>query len=172
MPWPIRIIVILAVLYVSWIAMMAVHESGHVLAALIGGGHVSRVVFPLTGFSRTDVDPDPSPRLEIWGGPVWGSYLPFLAWMLIRKRFPKRIDIPLGFFTGLCLVANGAYMGMGWTMSAGDAAELMKLGTPMWVLVAYGAITFFLGFYVWHTLGPFVVIMKPGAERDAGLTKP
>jgi len=133
--------------------MMAIHESGHVLAALAGGGHVRRVVLPLADFSRTDVDPNPSPRLEVWGGPLWGSLIPLFGWLLLRSKLSDRFKVPVGFFTGLCLVANGAYLGMGWTMSAGDAAELIKLGTPVWLLTAFGLTAIALGLYIWHTLG-------------------
>jgi hypothetical protein len=140
----------------------AVHESGHVLAALVGGGRVRHVVLPFADFSRTDVDPNPSPRLEVWGGPLWGSIVPLLVWLLVRKKFSERIKIVVGFFTGLCLVANGAYLGIGWTMSAGDAAELIKLGTPIWLLIVFGLTTIILGLYVWHTLGQLESLFKAG----------
>jgi hypothetical protein len=142
-------------------AMMAVHESGHVLAALAGRGRVRRVVLPLAGFSRTDVDPNPSPRLEVWGGPVWGSVIPLLGWLLVRRKLSNCLKIPLGFFTGLCLVANGAYLAMGWTMSAGDAAGLIKFGTPIWLLVVFGLAAVVMGLSIWHTLGRVENIFKP-----------
>jgi hypothetical protein len=147
-------------LYASWLAMMAVHESGHVLAAWVGGGRVRGVILPFVGFSRTDVDPNPEPRLELWGGPLWGSVVPLAAWLLLRKKLPRMLAIQLGFFTGLCLVANGAYLGIGWTMRAGDAAELIKLHTPMWVLIATGAPMYVLGLFIWHTLGPVGAIFR------------
>ncbi len=159
---PARIVIAVVTLYASWMAMMAVHESGHVLAALIGGGRIRRVVLPFMDFSRTDVDPNPSPKLEVWGGPLWGSIVPLLVWLLVRKKFSKPINVTVGFFAGLCLVANGSYLGMGWTMSAGDAAELIKLGTPIWLLIVFGLTTTILGFYVWHTLGGLEDIFKAG----------
>jgi hypothetical protein len=134
-------------------AMMAVHESGHVLAAIVGGGRVRRVVVPFADFSRTDVDPNPSPRLEVWGGPLWGSALPLILWLVLRRKLAKPFATAFGFFTGLCLVANGSYLGMGWTMTAGDAAQLIKLGTPIWLLVVIGLATIIPGFYVWHSMG-------------------
>jgi len=149
----LRIFFAIVTMYVSWMAMMAVHESGHVLAAFVGGGRVRRVVLPFTDFSRTDVDPNPSPRLEVWGGPLWGSAFPLLVWLLIRTKLSNPFKSALGFFTGLCLVANGAYLGMGWTMTAGDAAELIKLGTPIWMLIAFGLTTIISGLYIWHKLG-------------------
>jgi len=150
---PLRIVFAVVTLYVSCMGMMAVHESGHVLAALVGGGRVRRVVLPFTDFSRTDVDPNPSPRLEVWGGPLWGSVLPLFAWLLVRRKLSKSLRVAAGFFAGPCLIANGAYLGIGWTMTAGDAAELVKFGTPIWLLIAFGRTTAVPGLYIWHTLG-------------------
>jgi len=138
--------------------MMAVHESGHVLAGMIGGGHVRRVVLPPLGFSRTDVDPNPSPRLEIWAGPLWGIIVPLSMWVLGRKQLSRPLDLILSFFAGLCLVANGAYLAASWMMSAGDAAELMKRGVPVWVLVGVGLPTMLTGFYVWHGMGSITAL--------------
>jgi hypothetical protein len=161
---PTRIILALVTLYISWMAMMAVHESGHVLAALAGRGRGRRVVLPFTDFSRTDVDPNPSPRLEVWGGPVWGSVIPLLGWLLVRGKFSKPVNIAVGFFAGLCLVANGAYLGIGWTMTAGDAAQLKKLGTPIWLLILFGLTTTVLGLFIWHTLGRLENLFKPSKQ--------
>src|SRR5258706_15627661 len=58
--------------YPAWIAMMALHEAGHVLNALTSGGRVSSVTIPLLGFSRTDLSANPHPLWVAWGGPVWG----------------------------------------------------------------------------------------------------
>ena len=157
---PCRIALSLAVVYLSWMAMMAIHESGHVLAAWAAGGRVRRVVLPLAGFSRTDVEPNPSPRLEIWGGPLVGSVIPLLAWLLVRKKCSNWLKALLGFCAGLCLVANGAYLGIGWMMSAGDAADLAKLGTPIWLLIVVGLMDVAIGLYVWHTLGHLQNIFK------------
>jgi hypothetical protein len=50
-------------LFVSWLLMQAVHESGHVLGARLGGGTVAQVVLhPLT-ISRTDLAANPHPLL-------------------------------------------------------------------------------------------------------------
>ncbi len=165
---PIRIVVALVTLYASWMGMMAIHESGHILAALAGGGHVRRVVIPLVGFSRTDVDPNPSPRLEVWGGPVWGSAIPLVTWLFLRNKLPKPLRSALGFFTGLCLVANGTYLGVGWAMTTGDAAQLIHLGTPIWLLIVFGLTATILGLYVWHTLGRLNTILR--AEPPLAVT--
>jgi hypothetical protein len=175
---PLRLLLAAMVIYASWLTMMAVHESGHALAAILSGGHVQRVVLPLLGFSRTDVDPNPSPRLEIWAGPVWGMVVPLCLWLgagqFWRKARSATGDgsigphsgpyecghVALSFFVGLCLIANGAYLAFGWTMTAGDAAELVKRGTPIWLLIAVGLPSLLGGFYIWHTIGSFTQLLS------------
>ena len=39
-----QLLSIASILAVSWLAMMAVHEFGHVVGAYLTGGHVERVV--------------------------------------------------------------------------------------------------------------------------------
>ena len=63
----------------SWLAMMALHEFGHMLHAWLSGGHVAKVVLHPLAISRTDVSPNSHPLFVVWGGPVWGTVLPLLA---------------------------------------------------------------------------------------------
>ena len=61
-----QLIFVASLLALSWFAMMAVHELGHVVGALVTGGVVERVVLhPLT-ISRTDVSPNPEPSIVVW----------------------------------------------------------------------------------------------------------
>ena len=128
-----------------------------------------RVSVPLVGFSRTDVSPNPRPRAVAWGGPVWESLIPLgLTFLFDRDRWPARVGVR--FFTGLCLVANGAYLGLGWTMPAGDAADLVRLGTPVWVLITFGAIATTMGLYLWHQCRRLRDVITPRpAPAVAGL---
>jgi hypothetical protein len=134
--------------YAAWLGMMAIHESGHALAAWITGGHVQRMLLPLWGFSRTDVSPNPKPVIEIWAGPVWGSVAPLLVLAIVRR--PWKV---WRFFCGFCLIANGSYLAAGWSMHAGDAWELVQLGVPRWVLMAVGGAACAGGLHIWHRLG-------------------
>src|SRR6202035_1855066 len=99
---PLRSLLILLALYASWEAMMGVHELGHVLHAKFSGGRVTAVHLPALGFSRTDVSPNPSPGFVAWGGPLWGSILPLLLWLSVRRSCP-RVRRLVTFFAGLCL---------------------------------------------------------------------
>lgn len=144
----VRLIGYLVILYASWLGMMAIHESGHALAGWFTGGHVVRVVVPLWGFSRTDVSPNPNPVVEVWAGPLWGSIVPLLVWLAIRRPWKA-----WRFFAGFCLIANGSYLAAGWAMHAGDAWELVQFGTPRWVLIVVGGGMSAGGLYIWHLLG-------------------
>ncbi len=135
-----------------WLAMQAVHELGHVLGAYATGGTVVRVVLhPLT-ISRTDVHPNPHPLLVTWAGPAVGALLPLLVYLAaLALRVPGRFLFR--FFAGFCLVANGAYIGVGSVGGIADAANLMRHGAPQWQLVLFGVAAVALGLALWNGLG-------------------
>lgn len=157
----------------SWYAMMAVHELGHVVGAIVTGGTIERVVlYPLT-ISRTDVSPNPHPAIVVWFGPVVGCILPLVVFaislrtrwfvVLIADRCRKSdesfktnslcVRNIARFFAGFCLIANGAYISFGSIDRVGDCAEMLLTGTPLWVMIAFGTVTIPLGLYLWHRLG-------------------
>jgi hypothetical protein len=149
MAWLDRTALVLALLTTSWLGMLAVHELGHVLAAWATGGTVHRVVFHPLAISRTDVSPNPSPLAVAWAGPIVGSVLPALAagafrWLRWRGRAYAE------FFAGLCLIANGLYIGVGSFEGVGDAGDLLRHGAPQEALLLFGAIAFALGVWIWH----------------------
>lgn len=137
----------------SWLLMMIFHELGHVINAWLSGGHVSCVVLHPFAISRTDVAPNPHPVFERWGGALWGCTLPLLAWQAGRIA---RADFAylLRFLSGFCLVANGAYLSAGLWYPVGDAAQLLALGTPEWMLAAFGIPACAGGLVLWNGLGP------------------
>ena len=154
---PIRfhqIIFVVAVLGLCWQGMMAVHELGHVIGAIATGGRVNRVVLHPAAISRTDVSPNPSPTIVVWAGSVAGSLLPLvmLAAFHIAKLSGQGRGL-LQFFAGFCLLANGAYIGVGGFDGVGDAGEMLRHGTPMWAMLAFGISACALGLWLWHRLG-------------------
>ena len=50
-------------------------------------------------------------------------------------------------------LANGAYIGMGGFDGVGDAGEMLRHGTPMWAMLAFGISACALGLWLWHRLG-------------------
>jgi hypothetical protein len=135
-----------------WLAMQAVHETGHVVAALATGGTVSQVVLhPLT-ISRTDLTENPHPLIVAWLGPLVGVLAPlgmlvfftigkFRGWYLVQ------------FFTGFCLIANGVYIGIGSFAGVGDAGDVLNHGSPIWCLWLFGLLAVPLGLFLWNGLG-------------------
>lgn len=149
----------------SWMAMMIVHEIGHAFHALVSGGRVVQVVLSPWEFTRTDVSPNPYPLFVAWGGAVWGVLLPIAVWV-ITKAVVRPHAYLAAFFAGFCCIANGAYIGAGSIVQAGDAADMLRHGATPWVLVAYGILSFAAGLYLWNGLGPHFGLGASGGPVD------
>lgn len=148
-----RAVLVASLLPLCWVAMQVIHESGHVITAWATGGTVKAVALHPLAISRTDVSPNPRPLAVVWGGPVFGSAAPVAFWLF--AAFARRRSAYLWrFFAGFCLIANGVYLGYGVIEPVGDAAELVRLGTPPWLLAVFGAITVPAGLALWHGQGP------------------
>jgi hypothetical protein len=136
----------------SWLGMQIVHEFGHVLGAWLSGGTVAKVVLrPLT-ISYTALATNPHPLLTVWAGPLIGAGLPLAVWWCAAA-----CNLPgtylLRFFAGFCLIANGAYIGVGSLARIGDPAVMLANGAPVWQLWVFGVVTVPLGLWLWHGLG-------------------
>lgn len=156
-----RLLLLLSTGLFSWLAMMIVHELGHVVHAWLSGGTVDRVVLHPLAISRTDVLPNPHPLFVVWGGPLWGCGLPLVIWLAVRRIKTRSatdgrgfIGALAGFFAGFCLIANGGYLGAGVWHPVGDARRLLELGTFSWMLAVFALFTLPAGFWLWHGLGP------------------
>ncbi len=148
-----QVILIGSILPLSWLGMLVVHEFGHVLGAWITGGTVAKVVAQPWIISRTDLSHNPHPLVVVWAGPVGGVLLPLAALGLAHLLRMPGIYL-LRFFTGVCLIANGAYLGVGLFYAAGDASDLLRHGAAMWQLWVFGLVTAPFGLYLWHRQGP------------------
>ena len=147
-----RAVLIGAMLPLSWLAMQIVHEAGHVLAAWSTGGTVTAVVLHPLAISRTDVSPNPHPLVVAWSGPLFGALAPVALWLAVRA-LRWRSTYLWRFFAGFCLVANGLYIGLGALWPVGDAADLVRMGTPWWLLATFGLLAAPAGLALWHGLG-------------------
>jgi hypothetical protein len=133
--------------------MQVVHESGHVVGALLTGGEIAAVVLNPLRISHTEMIGNPHPLVVVWGGPVAGVLLPLLLWGLLAwARAPGAFLAR--FFAGFCLIANGAYLGVGSFLGTGDCGEMLRQGSPVWVLRSFGAVAVPLGFWLWNGQGP------------------
>ncbi len=137
--------------FLSWWPMMAIHELGHMVAALATGGTITHFELPYWSFSRTDISPNPSPMITVWSGPLTGVLLPTIVWLALALPLP-RTRKPLGFFAGFCLIANGAYISLGTLDRIGDAGDMLRLGTPTWLMWAFGFLCLIAGLACWHLI--------------------
>ena len=147
-----QLVFVASILTLSWFAMMAVHEFGHVVGALSSGGTVERVVLHPFTISRTDVSPNPNPSFVVWLGPILGCFIPAAVWWCIPRRFAAPRNIAM-FFAGFCLLANGAYIAFGSFGRVGDCGVMLQHGSPLWSLLLFGIVAISTGFYLWHQLG-------------------
>ena len=141
----------------SWLLMLELHESGHVLQGWLSGAQLDAVHLPLFGFSRTNFSVNPHPLFVVWGGALWGSVLPLAIFAAARCFADNRHVYPLAWFTGFCLLANGAYLGAGAILTGGadDGGVILQHGGARWQLLGFGVIAVAAGLYLWNGLGPY-----------------
>ena len=147
-----QILLITTFLPLCWYLMMAVHELGHVIGAKMSNGTVTKVVLHPLAISRTDVQPNSSPGIVVWAGPIFGCTLP-LGIFFISHLFRNPLHYLVRFFTAFCFVANGAYIGFGSFDAIGDAGTMLKSGSPFWCLLLFGMLTIPVGFWLWNGQG-------------------
>lgn len=146
-------ILIVSTILACWLGMQAVHEAGHVLGVWLTGGRVAQVVLnPLT-ISRTDLDHNPHPLAVVWAGPLFGVLGPLALWLIVTAGRAS-VAFLLRFFAGFCLVANGAYIGVGAFWRIGDCGEMLRTGSELWQLVLFGAVAVPAGLWLWNGQGP------------------
>jgi hypothetical protein len=159
-----QIVLIVSVMLLSWLLMQAVHEFGHVIGAWTTGGKVTKVVLhPLT-ISRTDVQPNPQPLAVVWAGPVIGVLIPLAIWLVVwiaTRPNKSTAENVLRFFAGFCLIANGAYIALGSGERIGDCGEMLRHGSPRWLLWLFGIVTILAGLLLWHK------VEKPAGNRTS-----
>jgi hypothetical protein len=144
---------ILSTLALSWLAMQAVHEFGHVLGAWFCGAKVAKVMLHPATISYTQLAENPNPLLVAWMGPLVGVALPLVACAIARyARLPGWYVVQ--FFAGFCMIANGAYLAFGSLNHVGDAGDLARHGTPIVLLWLFGLITIPIGLWLWNGIGP------------------
>jgi hypothetical protein len=142
----LQVWLIVSTLLLSWLLMEAVHEFGHAVGAWITGGRLVRTVLHPLAISRTDIEPNPHPVIVVWAGPLVGTALPALAWGLFAAaKLPTSF---LRFFAGFCLIANGAYIGVGSVQRIGDCGVMLRHGSPIWALWLFGTVTIPAGLWL------------------------
>jgi hypothetical protein len=143
---------------ISWLAMMVVHELGHVFNVWLSNGVVSKIVLHPLAFSRTDLLVNPHPLFVAWGGAIWGCLIPLILLAFVHF-IAWTYKYLFAWWAAFCCIANGAYLAFGWLFSgdakaADDANVILQNGGAWWQLVVFGLIAIPLGLWLWNGLGP------------------
>ncbi len=145
-------ILVVSTLLGSWLGMQAAHESGHALGAVLTGGEIATIVLHPLKISHTEVIKNRHPLVVVWAGPLVGVLLPLILWCpLTVTRVPGAFVAR--FFAGFCLIANGVYLGIGSFLGTGDCGEMLRQGSPVWVLRLFGGVVVPIGFWLWSGQG-------------------
>lgn len=146
-------LLLISMLILSWLGMLALHMTGHLIYAALSGAEVYQAqLHPLSPSAEPRMFANPSPLLVAWGGSIWGAAIPLLILWVVRASRPNLAYLAT-FFAGFCLVANGAHLAIGTFIPAGDARQLLWLGAPQWLLVGLGFPVMIAGIGLFNGLG-------------------
>jgi len=147
-------VLIVTFLGFCWLGFQAVHELGHVAGAWLSGGKVVKVVLHPCAISRTDVEPNPHPLFVVWAGPLVGTILPLMAFLVVARLRTPGVYL-FRFFAGSCLIGNGCYIGLGWIDRVGDTGVMLAHGSEPWMCISFGLASVPSGLSHWHRQGPY-----------------
>ncbi|MDB4731902.1 M50 family metallopeptidase [bacterium] len=150
-----------SIICLSWFFMQAVHEFGHISAALMTGGTILLIDLHPLHISHTLISPNPQPVIVIWAGPIVGVLLPLVLYLVCCKFFQNMVHL-LRFFAGFCLIANGAYLGSIAIEAVGDARDFLVENVPIYFPLTFAIITVPSGFLLWNNQGAIFGIGKNG----------
>jgi hypothetical protein len=151
----------------AFLAMMFVHELGHVVAATLTGARVVSLELSPGALSHTLVQPNPSPSVVLGGGFVFGSLAPLMTAPAWRAGRTGRLAEAWAAF---CVLANGSYLAVGGGERLSDTGLLVRQDWPLAMLVVIGVALAGAGYLwsrgVWRCIADDVS-KRPVAWREA-----
>ena len=136
-----RILYFCFLLVVAWQVMTFTHEMGHVIGGWCSGGTLKAAKLLPWQFPYSSFDPDPSPLITLWCGPILGVVVPLIPALLFRRR-------STWFVASFCLLANGSYLALGWISGDRylDTTKLLAAGSHPVTIVAFCLLTIGFGY--------------------------
>jgi hypothetical protein len=137
-----RTIFFVALLSASWVVMTVTHELGHLVAGWVIGAKLVDYDLSPWRMPYSIHQPDPFPRVTIWGGPIFGVLVPLLLAAAIRNRATR-------FIADFCLIANGTYLAVSAFSSDPhlDTQRLLRAGERPLVIALYCLVTIGIGYF-------------------------
>ena len=127
-----------------WLAMMLVHELGHVGAACLSGGRIVHLNLYPGQLPSTLVQPNPHPSFVLWAGLLGGWIVPIFGFLLS----PRSTRRGAGCWAAFCLLAGGVCLAVGGSEQLTDTGQLLAEGWPNFALVIVGVAVASAG-YLW-----------------------
>jgi len=124
------------------LAMMLVHELGHVLAAWLTGGRIVYANLYPGQLPSTLVQPNPHPSIVLWAGLLGGWVLPIIVFLLSPGVFRRGA----GCWAAFCLLAGGVYLAAGGGERLTDTGALLAEGWSHALLIATGGAVAAIGY--------------------------
>lgn len=132
---------LIGLLIASWCVLVVSHEAGHLIGGWAGGGMLQHADLRPWALPHSRFDPDPSPLVTLWAGPVLGVVMPLAAAATIRRRWSW-------FIAKFCLLANGMHIALGLASDGAylDAHRLLAEGAALPQLIIYALLTIGFGY--------------------------
>lgn len=126
--------------------MVVVHECGHLVGGVLGGGTLVEVELRPWRLPHSLFVPDPKPLVTLWSGPVMGVALPMVMALVVPRAW--RVNRPAWFIADFCLLANGTYLALAWLSGDRflDTPRLLAEGASPVAIVAYCVLTIGFGY--------------------------
>jgi hypothetical protein len=137
-----RTLIFVALVLASWGVMTVTHELGHLVAGWVIGAKLVDYDLSPWRLPYSIHQPDPHPRVTIWGGPIFGVLVPLLIAAVIPNRATR-------FIANFCLIANGMYLAVSAFSSDPhlDTLRLLRAGERPWVIALYCLVTIGIGYF-------------------------
>jgi hypothetical protein len=121
--------------------MTLLHEIGHIFVGCAAGGDLRDFELRPWHLPHSLFASNPAPLLTLWAGPLLGCLVPLIAACLLRRS-------AIWFVAWFCVAANGSYLLLGYYTGDNelDSNKIIRLGTPVWILLAVGSAMTFAGY--------------------------
>ena len=152
----------LLILPLAWYPLCFLHECGHALSAWLGGASGIAIVWHAGFLPETLRDGSRWPLADAWAGPVAGAVLPVLGFLVLRRT---RVGDTARHLAAITCLGHGLYLGCGWLDTGNDADQLRRLGVPVTMLLAAGAMLLGGGLRLLLAAAASVSAPPAGADR-------
>ena len=146
------IMILLGGFVVAYNLTIALHEFGHTVTVLIGGGQVQQFVLNPFSWSWNLGKNIPDIRFTAWGGVTFGLAFTLIPLIFLRFSRSASLKLMIKLLAASGLLINGIYLLAGVLFRFGDGGELAQLGVGSAWIMALGTLYLLLSLRIWSDL--------------------